>query len=236
MSSPDIDLGNGIVYTSNYETLKTVSNIKTITIVSQCQYIGESAFYGSRTSLTSFNFGSDPKLKQIKESAFSDCVNLQTIDLSQCTQLETISKNAFYHCTAVSSLILPSSIKILDQYCFSLLFNLKTNVQIPNSLTTFGEGVFDQTNISGIDFETGIHITQIPRYSLRLTKISKLKIPASVTTFLPSSLEGVPLQTIEVETEDSYKVESNVLLSKDQNNTEIHLLLMKMNYHRQLKQ
>ena len=28
----------------------------------------------------------------------------------------------------------------------------------------------------------------------------------------------------------------DVLLSKDQNNTEIHLLLMKMNYHRQLKQ
>ena len=76
-------------------------------------------------------------------------------------------------------------------------------------------GTFDQTNITGIDFQTGIQIKEIPTYSLRQTKISNLKIPASVTSFSASSLEGVLLQTIEVESETNFKVESKVLLSND---------------------
>ena len=212
-----IDTGNGIVYSANYERLISVTGKDTIEINANCQYINDNAFAGSKNQLKSFTFQSGPKLQEIGNASFYGCTQLQEINLEACTSLTTIKPYAFYGCTSVSSLTLPTSIKTLYQYSFSSLTNLCITLYIPQSCEKLGERVFYQTNIIGIVFEKNIKITTIPQYSFCLTKITSFTIPASVSSFLPSSFESTTtLLTINVEDGNEYfKIENKVLLSAD---------------------
>ena len=211
-----IDLGNGIIYDNNYETLYSVASRETIEIRSDCLYIRDYAFSGSKNTLKSFTFGSNPRLKEIGSHSFDGCTKLTAIDLKACTSLTTIKSYAFNGCSSVNNLILPTSIQTIEEYCFSSLFNLRITVQIPKSLTTMGDAVFYLTNITGIEFEPDAKITSIPWRALGKTNITNLTIPASVTNFESSSLEDTALYALEVEDGNkNYKVENKVLLSLD---------------------
>lgn len=84
------------------------------------------AFFGSRDTLISVNFS--PNLEIIGAFAFSNCKNLQNVDLEKCTKLIRIENRAFVLCTAITSLSLPSSLielegTIFDGTNFPFVFN-----------------------------------------------------------------------------------------------------------------
>lgn len=73
-----------------------------------------------------FNFNSTIKsitlpstINTINENAFSACLNLETIDLSNCTNLETISDRAFNYCSNLKTVILPANLASFGQNVFS---------------------------------------------------------------------------------------------------------------------
>lgn len=64
-------------------------------------------------------------LETIGESAFEDCKSLKSIDLSNCSQLETIGFLAFGGCLKLESVIFPSSLKEIDSNAFGGCEKLK---------------------------------------------------------------------------------------------------------------
>ncbi|MEF2920592.1 MAG: leucine-rich repeat domain-containing protein [Acutalibacteraceae bacterium] len=77
--------------------------------------IGDNVFY--RKGLTAVTFGKN--IKSIGDYAFYWNNLLQAVDLSVCTNLKTIGEYAFYAGGKITSLTLPDSLEIIDEYAFS---------------------------------------------------------------------------------------------------------------------
>ncbi|MBQ6963630.1 MAG: leucine-rich repeat domain-containing protein [Paludibacteraceae bacterium] len=122
----------GCISIGNY-AFANCTNLKTVTFDNDCglQSIARYAFYGCTaleeisipasvtsigtsafsncSNLTTVNF-SCPALTTINEAAFENCKSLTFIDLSACTALAQIGKNAFRYCSAARYIKLPNSI------------------------------------------------------------------------------------------------------------------------------
>ena len=74
------------------------------------------------TSLTSFSMGSSSS----SYSPFYRCSVLESVDLSNCTNLTTMPKYTFYNCTSLTNVALPSSLTSINSSCFGSCSNLTT--------------------------------------------------------------------------------------------------------------
>ena len=87
----------------------------------------------------------EPKLKSVKGiSAFSNLeeihfeeTGLQSIDLSKNIKLTTITSEAFYDCTSLTSVTIPDSVTSIGASAFYDCDSL-TSVTIPDSVTSIG--------------------------------------------------------------------------------------------------
>ena len=76
---------------------------------------------------------------KINDNAFQDCVNLQTVKLSN--KMHTIGSNAFIDCTSLETINLPNSITNIYSGAFQNCSSL-TTIILPNKLTTLEENLF----------------------------------------------------------------------------------------------
>ena len=90
-----------------------------------------------------------PELVGIEEYAFADSLNIEKIDLRNCTNLEYISQFGFYGCRSLTDVFLPSSLKILSHYAFANCSQLKF-VEIPKNshMQSLHKFAFSETNIT----------------------------------------------------------------------------------------
>ena len=99
--------------------------------------------------VTNWDKDGDGKLSETEAVAvkslgtvFYGKTNIKTFDeLRFFTGLKTIDKNAFYNCTALTSITLPEGLTGIGDYAFRRCSALKT-VNIPSDVQTLGEGVF----------------------------------------------------------------------------------------------
>lgn len=71
----------------------------------------------------------------IGRSAFSDCKNLQIIELSK--GLTSIGNNVFDSCHKLQSIVIPDSVTEIGEYAFRLCWNLQS-VVVPKTVTKIG--------------------------------------------------------------------------------------------------
>ena len=150
------------------------------------------AFNSSRSTLTSFSFESDSSsLLHIQSFAFYNCFKLETINLSCCKKLTTISESAFDSCASVTKLLLPisGSLKTIGEKAFQ-----KNSIQelfIPNTITSFGRYVFDyNSKLSKVTFEPNINLTNLPGYFIgHCNDLKTFTVPKSVTS-MNNFIEG----------------------------------------------
>ena len=91
----------------------------------------------------------EPKLKSVKGiSLFTNLedisfknTGLQSIDLSKNTKLTTITREAFYDCSSLTSVTIGNNVTSIGSDAFSGCSSL-ASVTIPNSVTEIGEGAF----------------------------------------------------------------------------------------------
>ncbi len=106
--------------------------------------------------------GNGSSLLFIMNSAFEGCYNLNVFDFASASILQEIGERAFYGCSSLGNVSLPSTLDTLDDYAFSYS-GIKTVSFSPSSLLRrFGEGVFANCYfLSVVKFEGGSALTEI---------------------------------------------------------------------------
>ena len=115
---------------------------------------------------------------EIKDYAFAGCTNLQSFTVSN--SLTTIGYNAFKECSNLISISLPQSVTSIGMGAFSKCSGL-TSVTIPQKISTIEQSLFSGcSSLQNITIPDGV--TNIGSYAFQSCKsLTKISIPNSVT-------------------------------------------------------
>jgi hypothetical protein len=152
------------------EAFQNCKNITGITFADGItKNIGEKAFYGIDTALTSVNFSEGvttigkeafakcnklsnivfpATLTTLGESAFAECSEgNKVIDLSRCVNLTTISEKCFYKCNNIKTISFAEGLKTIGTEAFANCSNCTIqDLNFPDSLTTIKSKAFGETS------------------------------------------------------------------------------------------
>ena len=174
--------------------------------------IGESAFENNY-QLTSLNVPYN--VYSIGESAFKDCSSLSEVvfekEIGIYSQLSYIEDSAFYNCSNLTSLTIPSSIFFVDKYAFAHCSNLEyvifeensmlcnvmdyafaycdnlISIRLPNTYINYGIPYINYATFLGCESLTSVNIpnsvTSIGDYAFSGCKsLTSITIPIGVTS------------------------------------------------------
>jgi BspA type Leucine rich repeat region (6 copies) len=82
----------------------------------------------------------DPSVKVIGMRAFSECSQLRNVDLNE--GLEQIEAGAFYECTSLQRIVIPSTVKEIGSQAFDGCFRLR-KVELCEGLELIGDVAFE---------------------------------------------------------------------------------------------
>lgn len=143
------------------ESAFSINRIKDLFIPKEVKIIKKEAFSYAVTETLMFEEGSKlnsvvtksfygegikelvlpPSLVSIGESAFSGCMDLQSVSFGEGSQLQTIGSRAFYNDMSLTSVELPDTLRIIGGFCFSCC-GFENEVYIPASVADYGAGAF----------------------------------------------------------------------------------------------
>ena len=191
----------GIKY--DEKCLKKCKELKSVTIHSSEETIGESAFE-SCENLSDVLFESPSSLTHIGKSSFYNCKELSKISIPSSVKrigegafsfgsslhyvtfeapcsLTSIMEAAFYSCNLIE-VVIPSSVTIIGKRAFSSCEKIqKVTFETPSSITSIGERAFEECK-SLVHFEIPPKVTVIEYGTFdSCSKLEKVTIPSSVT-------------------------------------------------------
>ena len=123
----------------------------------------------------------------IQASAFQGWTTLLRVDMTYATNLTTINTQAFYGCSNLNTINLPSSLTTFNtsnsstnngifQSCTSL-----TNINIPAKITNIPQYMFANcSSLSNVTFSSNNTLTSIGTYAFSSCSFSTINIPYSV--------------------------------------------------------
>lgn len=184
-----INLGRSVFYKCEKITEIDLSN---------AEIIGDGAF-GYCTSLNSITFGD--KLKKVEESAFSQCINLQKVEISDlnnwckvsfgndCSNPVQYSKRLYLNGVELQSLTIPDGITQIGDYQFHGWTRFK-KAYLPSSVTKIGKGAFkDCSNLNTVEFIGENSVDSIADWAFQNTSIKEFEF-SSKLNFLGASFKG----------------------------------------------
>ena len=113
----------------------------------------------------------------INNNAFYDCKYLKTVTITDTTSspsvLREIKGSAFSDCIRLTTITLPNSLELLEEHAFSGTTAL-TKINIPTSLTMIQARVFESSGLTSVTGKTsGWYACQGSSYDNPDTKVSK---------------------------------------------------------------
>ena len=137
--------------------------------------------FKNNTSITSFNeLQYFVGLKTISDQAFYGCTGLTTVKIPN-TGVTSIGYSAFYGCTKLTSIEIPNFITSIGQSAFQNCAGL-TLVEIPNSVTSIGSSVFSGCySLTSVEIPNSITSIGGAVFS-GCTSLTSIEIPNSVTS------------------------------------------------------
>ena len=139
----------------------------------------DSPFYPCRDTLQTLIFEENSKLKTIGQFLFSELKYIESIDMSNCLYLETISYYCFSYCYSLKKLILPSNLKIIEDYAFFYNTKLET-ITIPDSVISIGNFSFRGSYLIDIQISENSQLEYIGRFAFESNNIKTFYIPKNV--------------------------------------------------------
>ena len=150
------------------------SSIKEVTIPDTVTEIGNNAF-ANIASLEKATVNGNI----LGESIFNTCSALKEVNLNG--QIETIPYNAFTNCTALTAIVLPETVTTIDRSAFWQATALET-VNIPSGVTTIAGGAFGGCTKLAMDVVLPETLTTLGNGAFQNSGIKSVVIPESITT------------------------------------------------------
>lgn len=116
-------------------------------------------------TISTVKFAANSKLKSIGAKAFYGCTLLQSIDLPSSVTM--IGANAFYGCTLLNSISL-TNVEYVGESAF---YNVATNLASPsikvslNKAIVIGNNAFQNAKITGVDFSSNTSLISLGNYA-----------------------------------------------------------------------
>ena len=102
-----------------------------------------------------------PSVVEVEDGAFHNCKQLREVEFNE--GLQKIGKYAFYYCTSLSNITLPSTVTAIGEGAFNRCSNLR-EVILNEGLQKIGYGAFDScTSLSSITLPSTV--TEIGRFA-----------------------------------------------------------------------
>ena len=175
-TATSISIGTGVTGVGN-NAFNGMNAVTEVTFPSSIATIGDNAF-AKCTALRTVTFVATSGNVTIGEYTFSNCSALNSINLNTAT-LTGLGSGAFYNCTSLDQITIPSGISALPADLFEGCSNLK-NVYLPTGITTIGNHAF-----SGC------------------TKISQINFGSVLATIYPSTFAGIKFMSSTGEVEQT---------------------------------
>lgn len=179
-------------------SFKDDKKLKSVTIASSIQRIGQFAFLGC-SELSSINFEEGADLT-ICRWAFNGCTSLTSIVLPGT--LKRFDNNGhFKDCKKLASVTFKENNKLTDLggYCFENCTNLKNINLSPLKTVTIMRGVFKGSGITSIIFPPKVESIQDEVF-MNCASLANIVIPASVTTIGQRGfINNTALKTVDFE-------------------------------------
>ena len=127
------------------------SLITSMDIPSTTKYIGASAFFGCE-QLATVVIGSG--VETIDESAFGNCRNLTSVTFENNSEIKEILDSAFRECVALETITLPDGLTKIGEACFynCSIFN---EIHIPTTVSQVGFNAFYGTKLYTDQIQSG---------------------------------------------------------------------------------
>ncbi len=134
------ELGGYPVTAVGEGAVRSENQLISIVIPSCIEIIEKNAFVGC-DNLKSVVFEDNSNVKSIDTGVFERCRSLETVDFGENSVLETICVSAFWNCTSLENIVLPDSLKTIEDKAFENCSSLKSIV-IPENVSSIYEGPF----------------------------------------------------------------------------------------------
>lgn len=119
-------------------------------------------------------------LKEIASMAFYECSNLASVNLPSLLQGDdAIGDNAFYGCKALTSIVIPEGITSISKYCFYGC-SLLASVEMPNTVTAINDGAFANCKMTSVTLPNKLET--IGRYAFQSNSFESIELPDTLTT------------------------------------------------------
>lgn len=123
----------------------------------------------------------------IGQNAFWRCTNLTGVDLP--SSVTTLDSEVFYDCKSLTSISIPNTVTSIGNSIFAGCDNL-TNVDLPDHITAIGSGTFYKCkNLKNVDIPTGVTSIGVNAF-YNCSSLSSIELPAGVTALGNSAFYG----------------------------------------------
>lgn len=169
----------------NYQTFAYCSSLKSIDVPLTLNYIGDEAFISSGlTSLTLYS-----QLKMIGHNAFGDCNSLTTVNLSEASNLSTLSDYAFYSCSSLETVKLPERMTYIGNYAFADCKKLE-KITLPKMLDSISNFSFNNcSGLKSIDLPDSLSYIGTGAF-MECDSLQRITLPSSLERISSDAFSG----------------------------------------------
>lgn len=160
----EIEFSEDFYYVAGY-AFCGCDSLKEFKYDKQTTFIDIYAFENS--GIESFEFSD--KLTVIPEGAFESA---ELISITLPSNLEIIGPNAFNSCDNLEEIVIPETVKVIDNYAFAYCTKLNGEITISENVEKLGCGIFSNTNYSVLNYNTASTQAQNAFEETKLTTIN----------------------------------------------------------------
>lgn len=168
-------------------------SMTSVVIPESCKSIGEGAFKDC-SLLNTVTFADTSVLESIGNGAFNGCIALASVVLPE--SLIDIAPHAFDN-TAISSIVIPSSVKYVGENAFSTCSNL-TTVTIQSKDLTLYDRAFGSGAVTSVSFTGGDGVYDLRNGFGGCTSLESIVLPEGTKSFWFNSNGAIGLKSINI--------------------------------------
>ena len=208
-SLTDVELPTSLTYLGGW-AFRYCSSLTEIKLPSTLMDVAFTTFHGC-TNLTHLeissnlhmDMGSFDNLRTVKvnegvtsigERAFYECTSLTSIELP--STLTSVGASAFYGCTSLTSVELPSALTSIGEWAFYECTSL-TSINLPSTLTSIGKYAFNGSGLTTVRIpESMASIGDYAFYGC--SSLTSIELPSTLTSVGSSAFEDSGLESVKI--------------------------------------